>query len=324
MTAPVRVRVAVRLAETDAQGVVYYGSYLTYFEVARVALLRQAGLPLQGPGGQLFVARVTCTYRAPARFGDELELAAWVARVGRSSLGLGHAITRVADGVRVAEGEDLLVFTGPDGRPATLPADARRALLDLHRPPTEDGYAPLAGVARVALGSAHPAKLRAAREVFDRLAPAAELAAVAVDPGVGPLPRGEEAILAGAERRAREAMERAGADLGVGMEDGAVATPAGTLLGGWCVVLDRRGRRGAARTAGFPLPGDDPAAALAALAAGDGRGAVHRLTRGLVDRAQRWEQALLLALVPWLRPEVAPAGAPAAGRDPALREEGAP
>src|SRR5665647_2487900 len=33
-------RVRVRYAETDAAGVVYYGNYLTYFEVVRLELLR--------------------------------------------------------------------------------------------------------------------------------------------------------------------------------------------------------------------------------------------------------------------------------------------
>jgi acyl-CoA thioesterase FadM len=38
--------VRVRYAETDTMGVVYYGNYLTYFEVGRVEFLRQHGLPM--------------------------------------------------------------------------------------------------------------------------------------------------------------------------------------------------------------------------------------------------------------------------------------
>ena len=41
-TTPIRVR----YAETDAAGVVYYGNYLTYFEVVRVELLRALGHPI--------------------------------------------------------------------------------------------------------------------------------------------------------------------------------------------------------------------------------------------------------------------------------------
>ena len=39
-------RLRVRYAETDAAGVVYYGNYLTYFEVVRVELLRALGHPI--------------------------------------------------------------------------------------------------------------------------------------------------------------------------------------------------------------------------------------------------------------------------------------
>ncbi|ADU52048.1 thioesterase superfamily protein [Thermaerobacter marianensis DSM 12885] len=38
----VRSPLRVRFAETDAQGVVYYGNYFVYFEVGRVDLLREA------------------------------------------------------------------------------------------------------------------------------------------------------------------------------------------------------------------------------------------------------------------------------------------
>ncbi len=38
--------IRVRYAETDTMGVVYYGNYLTYFEVGRVEFLRQHGFPM--------------------------------------------------------------------------------------------------------------------------------------------------------------------------------------------------------------------------------------------------------------------------------------
>ena len=39
-------KVRVRYQETDCMKVVYYGNYLTYFEVGRVEFLRQQGLPM--------------------------------------------------------------------------------------------------------------------------------------------------------------------------------------------------------------------------------------------------------------------------------------
>ena len=41
----------VGFSDTDAQGVVYYGRYLPYFDMARVEYLRHLDLLPGGPGG---------------------------------------------------------------------------------------------------------------------------------------------------------------------------------------------------------------------------------------------------------------------------------
>ena len=38
------IEIRVRYGETDRMGYVYYGNYATYFEVARVELLRSLGI----------------------------------------------------------------------------------------------------------------------------------------------------------------------------------------------------------------------------------------------------------------------------------------
>ncbi|HKC07133.1 MAG TPA: acyl-CoA thioesterase, partial [Methylomirabilota bacterium] len=43
---PSVTRVRVRYKDTDTMSVVYYGNYLTYFEVGRVEFLRECGLPM--------------------------------------------------------------------------------------------------------------------------------------------------------------------------------------------------------------------------------------------------------------------------------------
>ncbi len=67
----------MRYADTDAEGVVYYGSYLTYFEVARVELLRALGCPVNDvrARGIVFPAvEVTCRYRRPGKVDDLLDV----------------------------------------------------------------------------------------------------------------------------------------------------------------------------------------------------------------------------------------------------------
>ena len=67
-------QVRVRYAETDQAGIAHHSSHVTWFEVARVAWLREAGIPyraLEERGIQLTVAEVEVRYHRPVFF-DEL------------------------------------------------------------------------------------------------------------------------------------------------------------------------------------------------------------------------------------------------------------
>lgn len=80
------VRTRVAFSDTDAQGIVYYGRYNPYFDLARVELLRSVGL-LHVHGAGEFVMRANdVEYFAPARFDDELEIQVKVSRIGHTSL----------------------------------------------------------------------------------------------------------------------------------------------------------------------------------------------------------------------------------------------
>src|ERR687885_2540823 len=78
----------VGFSDTDAQGIVYYGRYLPYFDLARVEYHRTLGLLGMdiGEEGQEFVMRAcTIEYFAPAVFDDLLEIYIRVARIGSTS-----------------------------------------------------------------------------------------------------------------------------------------------------------------------------------------------------------------------------------------------
>jgi len=68
------VEIRVRYAETDRMGFVYYGNYSTYFEVARVEMLRNLGISykeLEDSGISLPVLEYRIKYLKPA-FYDQL------------------------------------------------------------------------------------------------------------------------------------------------------------------------------------------------------------------------------------------------------------
>ena len=102
---PFTTQVRVRYADTDAEGVVYYGSYLVYFEVARVELLRELGCPIgeARDRGLVFPAvSATCNYRRPGRVDDLLDVRLWLGRVGRASFDFAYQVCR--DGEVLADG----------------------------------------------------------------------------------------------------------------------------------------------------------------------------------------------------------------------------
>ena len=69
-------RLRVRYAETDQMGIVYHSNHLIWFEVGRVELLRQLGFSYRDmereDGRFIAVAEVTCRYRAPAYYDEEV------------------------------------------------------------------------------------------------------------------------------------------------------------------------------------------------------------------------------------------------------------
>ena len=77
MDFPFSTDVAVRFAETDAQGIVHNSVYLVWFELARVDYLeRFAGgyQLLRERGIEALVLESHVRYRMPARFGDRVRI----------------------------------------------------------------------------------------------------------------------------------------------------------------------------------------------------------------------------------------------------------
>lgn len=86
----------VGFSETDAQGVVYYGRYLPYFDLARTEFHRHLGRVTLGDVD--FAMRATTVeYVAGARFDDLLEVFVRVERIGRTSITYDHAAYRIDD-----------------------------------------------------------------------------------------------------------------------------------------------------------------------------------------------------------------------------------
>src|SRR2546428_12980067 len=84
---PSVTRIRVRYKDTDTMSVVYYGNYLTYFEVARVEYLRERGLPMSQVDKRVHlpVVEALVRYVKPARLDDLLEVSSRVGERRRAS-----------------------------------------------------------------------------------------------------------------------------------------------------------------------------------------------------------------------------------------------
>ncbi len=122
----------VGFSDTDAQGIVYYGRYLPYFDYARVEYSRHLGLLTYDLGQCEFVMRACeVVYDAPARFDDLLEVFTRTRRIGRTSLTSEYSAVRVADDALMCTAEQTLVLVDPAERRAVpIPDGYRRALED--------------------------------------------------------------------------------------------------------------------------------------------------------------------------------------------------
>ena len=87
----------VRYQETDGQGIVHHGNYLTYFEKARIELLRHYGISyrdIEDSGLMLVVAEARVEYFQPALFDDVLQVSVTIDRIKGAAIDHTYLITR--------------------------------------------------------------------------------------------------------------------------------------------------------------------------------------------------------------------------------------
>jgi acyl-CoA thioester hydrolase len=125
-------RLPVRFRDCDSMGHVNHAVYFTYLEQCRLTYWRErTGAP--SPHTRVILARAECDYRAPAHFGDELEVRLRVAAIGRTSFTLEYEIVNAATSAQVATGKTVMVsYDYAASRPVPL-SDATRSLLTADR-----------------------------------------------------------------------------------------------------------------------------------------------------------------------------------------------
>jgi acyl-CoA thioester hydrolase len=122
-------RTRVGFSDTDAQGVVYYGRYNPYFDLARVEYHRLLGVPHQHTGGDFVMRANDVEYFAPARFDDELEIFVRISRIGRTSVTFEFAAYKIPDDTLAVTAHQTLVYIDLHERKAAIVPTAYRSTI---------------------------------------------------------------------------------------------------------------------------------------------------------------------------------------------------
>ena len=126
--------VRVRLSETDAVGIVFFGSFTTYMDVGRMDYVENLGLPpLPGTVRDLVpgaVVHSSLSFHSPAQYNDVLQIHVRVIELGRSSYTFHFLITDKKRPRVIATGELSLVWLDKSFRPVRLPDVFRKAVVD--------------------------------------------------------------------------------------------------------------------------------------------------------------------------------------------------
>lgn len=131
----------VRFAETDTQGVVFYGEYVTYQDETFNEFLRQIGYDydaLEEAGWDVHVVHVDLDYRRAATFDDWLVNGIRVSEIRNSSVEFEYACRRREDGAVVAEGGVTHVAVDAEtGESTRVPEAFRERVLEYQTVPPE-------------------------------------------------------------------------------------------------------------------------------------------------------------------------------------------
>lgn len=121
----------VRYIEVDAQQHVFFGHYLTYFDVALVEYLRAIGFayPSSANGVDMFYAAASCDYKGRARFDDLLHVHTRISHIGNTSFTFEFEILRQPTDELIATGKIVAVTVDVETeKPVRVPDGLREAV----------------------------------------------------------------------------------------------------------------------------------------------------------------------------------------------------
>ncbi len=121
------MKIRVYYEDTDLGGVVYHTNYIKYCERARSEVFFQNNMSPHMDDSFFVVKKLEADYKAPAKFGDTLEVFTNMKKLKNTSVILTQSISNQRD-EKLFDIEILMVFV-KDGKPHKIP-EIFRAMLE--------------------------------------------------------------------------------------------------------------------------------------------------------------------------------------------------
>lgn len=134
--------IRVRLSETDAVGIVFFGSFALYFDVGRMDYLAQLGLHhMDGAVKDLIPGAVVhqeSHFHSPARYNDILVVHVRMARIGTTSYQFQFLLQQKRTREVVCTGSLTLAWLDEDFKPMRIPETFRQTVSGFEGEKLED------------------------------------------------------------------------------------------------------------------------------------------------------------------------------------------
>ena len=128
-------KIRVYWADCDAAGILYYGNFFRFFEIAEEELYAAVGQRRWDLYEELHIgfprAETSCRFRKPVLLGDLVAVTAWISRRSEKSLVFQYEMRRDGESELLAEGSSILVCVKhPEFHAIPIPQSILRLLHD--------------------------------------------------------------------------------------------------------------------------------------------------------------------------------------------------
>ncbi len=124
------MKIRIYYHHTDSGGVVYYGNYLSFLEEARTELIEKKVKPIKkliAEGVLFVVARQEIDYKAPAFYGDILDIDTRVTNIGAAKIEFEYDIKN-QDNQIISKARTVFVCVDNKFKPRAIPEEIKDKL----------------------------------------------------------------------------------------------------------------------------------------------------------------------------------------------------